>query len=441
MGFLDIFNKKVPETLVEKASKGTIKNSFYGSMSPKDKQGQPSPVNMNVFLDLYKKDPVVQAALTTRSEAILNSGWTVEGSKTAKKQAEDLLKKINFNYTFLDKVVLNALLYEHVFIEIERTNSGNPSALHVLETSFMEIEHDVHGDIIGYYQQGETGDKVFFPIEDIVYLKFNSITSAVWGENGLESLLRTLTTKNFFEKFLNSMAINNDFRQIFKTTMADDNIKEFLPYLQDARLDPNQPIVMKIAKKAGESMADDNKFETMRNPSDLKEFLGVLEYLRTQSLMRLKVPPIMIGVPDSSNRSNSDSQIKAFNISNEAFRRKLDDGFVELFDKLGIGSVDYAFNPIDKRSEKDDVEVAERLINMGADPKVIEGFLRTSGLALPEGKLFLDKPEMEQDPKVGVVSKKSMDMYPSRKGKSEGESNKKIGSGEDGTTRPDQLAK
>lgn len=433
MGFLDIFKQKVPETITEKASKGTIKNSFYGSMKNKVRQGQPSPTNMNIFLDLYKKDPVVQAAITTRSEAILNSGWTVEGSKTAKKQAEDLLKKIKFNYTFLDQVVLNGLLYEHVFIEIEKTNGGRPVGLHVLETSFMEISHDEHGEILGYYQQGEVGDKVFFPVEDIVYIKFNSVTSGVWGENGLESLLRTLTTKNFFEKFLNSMAINNDFRQIFKTTMSGENIEEFLPYLQDARLDPNQPIVMKISKVAGENMSDDNKFETMRNPADLKEFLGVLDYLRTQSLMRLKVPPIMIGLPDSSNRSNSDSQIKAFNISNEAFRRKLDDGFIELFDKLGIGSVDFAFNPIDKRSEKDDVEIAERLINMGADPDVIEQFLRTTGLALPEGKLFLDRPDPMSTPG------KSADMFPSRRGKAEGEANKKIGSGEAGTTRPDQL--
>jgi hypothetical protein len=104
MGFLDIFKKQVPETVVEKASKGTVRNSFYGSVSRKQEQGAPSPENLNVFLDLYKKDPVVQAAITTRSEAILNSGWTIDGSKTAKKQAEDLLKKIGFSYTCLLKL-------------------------------------------------------------------------------------------------------------------------------------------------------------------------------------------------------------------------------------------------------------------------------------------------------------------------------------------------
>ena len=64
----------------------------------------------------------------------------------------------------------------------------------------------------------------------------------------------------------------------------------------------------------------------------------------------------------------------------------------------------------------------------------------STGLNLPEGELFLPPPE----PMMGMEEngvKKSSDMFPSRKGKSEGEANKKIGSGEEGSTRPDQLAK
>lgn len=429
MAFLDFLKRKAKEDITEHASKGTIRNSFYSSYSNKQLQGQPSPQNLNTFLELFKKDPVVHAALTTRSEAILNSGWTVEGSKTAKDSAERLLKKLGFNYTFLNQLVLNALLYDHVFIEIERTNAGSPAGLHILETPYMEIDHDKHGEINGYVQRGEEGEPIYFPTNDIVYLKTNGISSAVWGESSLESLFRTLTTKNLFEKFINSMASNNDFRQVFKTSMTDDNIKEFLAYYADARTNPDEPLVMQV-RKTGDSLPMDNVFETMRDPEDLDKFLGLIDKMREQALMVLKVPPILIGVPDNSNRSNSDAQIEAFHMSNRSKRRLLNEAITELFSKIGV-TAEFSWNPIDKRNEKDDVEMAERMINMGFKTDVVAKFLRQSGLPLPEGELF-DKERMK-------APGKSEDMYDSRKRKSEGEGNKKIGTGSDGSTREDQL--
>lgn len=436
MGFLDIFKRKANEVVTEHASSGTIRNSFYSSITRQ--QGQPSPQNLNTFLELYRKDPVVQAALTTRSEAILNSGWTIEGSKTAKDSAERLLKKIGFNYTFLNQLVLNALLYDHVFIEIERTNAGSPAGLHILETPFMEIVHDEHGEIFAYEQLGENGTRVRFPVEDIVYLKTNGVSSAVWGESSLESLFRTLTTKNLFEKFIHSMAANNDFRQVFKTSMTDDNIREFLAYYADARSNPDEPLVMQV-RKTGDSLPMDNVFETMRDPEDLNKFLGVIDKMREQALMVLKVPPILIGVPDNSNRSNSDAQIEAFHMSNRSKRRLIAEAIEELFSKLGL-TAEFSWNPIDKRNEKDDVEIAERLINMGAKPEVVEEFLRSTGLELPDGELFYTQEEkMKMQSDMMSDTKKSEDLYPSRQRKSEGEANQKIGTGKDGSTREDQL--
>lgn len=76
-------------------------------------------------------------------------------------------------------------------------------------------------------------------------------------------------------------------------------------------------------------------------------------------------------------------------------------------------------------------------MNMGAEPDMIEQFLRDSGLELPEGKLFKEPEPMQEglDPNIT----KSEELYPSRKRKAEGEPNQRIGTGAEGTTREDQL--
>ena len=436
MGFLDIFKRKVNfgdnQEQVSKASKGIVKNSYYSYSFRK--QPEPSPENYDLILQMYQDDPVVQAAITTRGNAILSSGYTIDGASSAVKAAEKKLDDAGMDFQFMEKLILNGLLYEHVFIEI--VDGGKE--LHILETTQMEIKHDEHGTITGYMQRAENGVEVDFPKDSIVYIKFNSVSSRVWGEIGLKSLYRTSSTKNFVEKFLNSLAQTNAWRQVFKTkSMHDDDIPGFISYLRAGQEDPNMPIVIKQPSNADDK---DNTFEILRKPDDLKEFLGLLDYLRTQMLMELKVPPIMIGLPDSSNRSNSDAQMVAFNTANSAFRKKIEIAFnKQLFPAIGLSTVQFSWNPIDKRNEKDDVEMAERLINMGAEPKMVEKFLRRTGLELPEGTLF-KKPEPMMMPGMEQPGKKkSMDMYPSRQGKSEGEANQKIGTGQDGTTREDQL--
>lgn len=431
MGLFDFFKGNKQEQ-IDRSSKGTVRNSFFYTRT-RPKTGQASPQDLNVVLKTYQEDPVVQAALTTRADAILASGYTIEGAKTVKEAAEKLLKKVSFDYDLLWKICVNGLLYNHVFLEIERKNSGEPAGLHVLEAPYMEIQYDEHGEILGYIENGENGQQIFFPVDDIVYMKFNGVSSAVWGEVGIKSLFRTLTTKNQIEKFLNTLATTNAWRQVMKTKMSDENIEEFLAYSASQSEEPGEPLVLQVQGQGADDVDKDTRFSLLRDPSDLKEFLGTLDYLRTQTLMLLKVPPIMIGLPDSSNRSNSDMQFKAFNIANESFRRVLVTYMNELFEKLGLGTAEFSWNPIDERSEKDDVEIAERLMNMGAKPKQVEQFLRNAGLELPEGELFEKRETMSMPPG------KSMDMYDSRKGKADGEANQKIGSGEDGTTRQDQL--
>jgi len=66
---------------------------------------------------------------------------------------------------------------------------------------------------------------------------------------------------------------------------------------------------------------------------------------------------------------------------------------------------------------------------MGMKPLIISDYMRKNGLDLPPGNLF-------EKAKPPVTDEK---FFPSRQRKGEGEPNEKIGTGERGTTREDQL--
>src|SRR6056297_1943065 len=93
--FKTVFGTNAKEETISKASKGIVRDP-YPISSYSDGAGVPSPRNLNTLLELYRKDPEVQAALTTRADAILNSGWTLD----AGKQKDNKLKSMGFNYNF-----------------------------------------------------------------------------------------------------------------------------------------------------------------------------------------------------------------------------------------------------------------------------------------------------------------------------------------------------
>ncbi|WP_298752978.1 phage portal protein [uncultured Arcobacter sp.] len=408
-------------TLVAEASKGTMKEFFESNSMGRLSNGYQPQENLDTLLNIFLNDPEVNAAITTRANAIFSTGYTIEGAKTQVERAESKLKKAGFNRKFVKRLVLNYILYMNAFIE-----NVDGKEIHLLEGTQMEIDADKHGEIIKFIQRSQEGETIDFTPDEVTYIAASQVTTRVWGDVYMKSLYRTVTTKNEIEKFMNYLAVSNQYRNVIRVDgMSDDDVTSMLAYNTRAEQDPNMKFVFQGSK-------DNFDIFPMRDMKESEYFIKELEYLRQKILMQLKVPPILIGVPDNSNRSSGDDQIKAFNMNNKADREVLADSFNnDLFPKLGLGNVTFSWNPIDKRTEKDDIEIAEKLINMGADKKQIEQFLRDSGLNLPKGKLF---KEEEKIPDMKTPD----ESYPSRQRK-DGEISENIGTGEDSTTREDQM--
>ena len=154
----------------------------------------------------------------------------------------------------------------------------------------------------------------------------------------------------------------------------------------------------------------------------------MLNYTRQQILTLLRVPPIIAGIPDNSNRSNSEIQArKAFDGRIISIQTDLADELSwELFPLLGWEKADFKFAPIDKRAEKDDIEIIVALKGIGLDDKSLLTYIKSVGIQLPEGaKIEKIQPVVG----LGNDNKKPEDKDKAPEHKT----------GEDSTTREKQL--
>jgi len=359
------------DEILERASRGYI-DGYYSAKEPTT--DKPS---LDTVLRVFRSEPTVVSAIRAISDEVIKNGYLVKTeNKQLKKSIEkDLLKKYRFK-RILRRLVYNLLIYGNVFVEIVYKDN-QPAELHLLETTDMEIISNEHGEVLGYKQEHD-GKIVTFTTDECVHISLNNITSALWGEVDMKVLYQTISLKQFLEKFLINLFRYNKFRDAWKIESADEiQIKNFVNDLRLARDQPDKELVVEgeISKIAG------------REIKDLDQLVELLNYTRQQILTLLRVPPIIAGIPDNSNRSNSEVQArKAFDGRVKSIQDVISDELSwELFPKLGWDNADIEFGPIDKRAEKDDIEIIMALKNIGLDNDSLLKYIENVGIQLPEG--------------------------------------------------------
>jgi hypothetical protein len=139
-------------------------------------------------------------------------------------------------------------------------------------------------------------------------------------------------------------------------------------------------------------------------------------------LMLLQVPPIAIGQPDSSGRSNSVEQFQSLNTTVLSVQRILEEYITyDLFKKIGYQKTLFDFGVVDQTARSKAFEIAEKMKNMMMTDEVITEFLESQGVVFSTDKLFKSPEELmglsngDVDPKMrGMLGNKSHDAAPSR---------------------------
>lgn len=390
MGFRDRVKKATNvlfgnEIMIEKERKS---HTTGGSKSKYQSEGSTSDVPINGAMELYNLDSDVKSAINAKVDFILNSGYKILGKNAPSKQVKMLLKTSRYKSKLERKIMINLVLLNNAFVELDRNTEGKVVQLFLIDTDSIEIEYDEFGNVSQYIQISPIdGSRITLSPENVWHISIGGATTKAWADIELKSLYRDINTKNFIEKFINWLAVTNQFRTVIKVEDANqDDIDAAMDDYIASQEDVNLPFILQ----------GNMKVEVLRSFDEAKSFTDIMSYFRHKILMQIGVPPIVVGLIDNSNRSNAEAEMKVFQVRNEAFRRQYMEEFNnELVPLLNLRDVEFKWNSQDKRNEKDDIEIAKALKDMGMKPKKLEEFLRNAGLELPEGELF-DKPEVSQ---------------------------------------------
>lgn len=335
MGVLEEVKKVVASLPLIKSRKSVVVGGAYAKY-----YGDYPPLGVREAVSLFKQDPVIFGAINRLADWISATGYEfyIEGGRTSGerklRKVEEWANRIKFK-SKIRNLALTHLLFDDVFVEISPKNKD----FYVLDTETVRIVYDEKGRVIKYIQEVD-GKKVEIPPSRIAHFKMNTAGSELRGLSPLVPLYRILKDKELTERYTEEFFRKHATpRLIYKMpeTWSDEQMKTFIQLLRT--LSPHADIVVPNGvdvEKVGSAISD-------------MQFRQWLEYLREQILIAMGLYPILLGLPEGSNRANSNIQFLAFKLRVRAVQNEIE-AFIntELLPKIFPGwNVKFRFKEID----------------------------------------------------------------------------------------------
>jgi len=396
-------------------SKNTLRNFSYATD------------NQTVFTD-----PVARGAYNHFISKCMEGDYNIvkKDNMSYDKVFEMLLnEKYLFRTTILQKIFAMGKLFNNVFIEIVRDVDNKVKALNVLDSTTVKPVTKRNGDPIKYQTTVQNADgsvnvEQEWPEKDIVWIKFGDRTQG-FAPVDMKALWTNLLAKEYVTRYVAWLWKTGQYRVLYNPKSASDgDIQDTLAYMKQNDTNFKVPFIFK------------GELETkiLRDMKETEQIEKLLKYYDSQTLILLRVPPIDAGIPDASGRSNADAQSNNLAAEVTCYKKVMEDKLsFELFPKMNKGNNLIRFAPNDRFAEKQVLENIQMMRSFNASEEWIEEYLHDRGMFFGAGKLF------EEPVETPMSNPRDKDTAPSRKGKGEGEANKKIGTGSQGTTREDQL--
>lgn len=421
------------ENLIQHASKGFIKaiNNSTPALDSKDVYDIFPDFNRENALKDIREDDTVKSSIITLTDKSLEYGYKISSvdGKSNLTSFEDFKQKARFD-KILRKTFSNLYAYQNVFIENVKNGNGKAKELHILETTQTEPQVTINGEVKSYIQKVtgyEYQDYPTWDVEEVTHISIDDISETIWSDVAIGAIHKYVLLKNYIYAHYGWFFGTNQKRKILNFKDANEDVaKEFLSYLKKLEKD-----ITKHLPYAGElesiSLGDIN---------DADKALAIVDKCDSNILKLLQVPSIAANETGNSNRSSGDKQDEFLATRIKAVHKAVKEAFEnDLFVKIGFPKIRIDFAPPIKTNIDKLLQNAERMKNLGVKFEKIEEYLKYEGFPIED--LF----DMEQIELMKQESQsKSMDMYPSRQAKSKDETSKNIGTGEQSTTRDEQLA-
>lgn len=389
--------------------------------------------NFDAALDMLDADPVASGAIEHYVDKSVEGDWAVikrDSGKYDKAFEDQLVYKYNFENSILRKIFYIGKLFNNVFLEIVTNSDGSLKDANVLDSTNIEPITKSNGDIIKFKSKipnPNTGKYPEWTKDEIVWFKFSDRDGG-YSHVNVQSLWNNLLQKNFIQRFVSWLWQTGQYRVIHNFKASDSRVVEdFVAINKKNESDYRQPFLAQ-----GEYATS-----ILRDMKETESLVELLKYLDGQTLILLRIPPIDAGIPDASGRSSSDAQSNNLNTHVKSRKKVVKGGIDKFFSLINHGNNALVFAPVDKFEVKSVLENIQLMKSAGFTDKVCIEYMRDNGMVWQDEEVFNKPEEMDSE----ISNPRDKDNMPSRIGKGTGEANEKIGTGNEGTTREDQLVK
>lgn len=388
--------------------------------------------SFDTAMNAIDSDPVARGAFNHFVDKCMEGGYNIIKKDTNEVDEKEILRlqqKFKFRTEILRKIFTMLKLYNNCFIEIVRDTKGT-KALNIIDSSNVEPITKPNGDPIKYRSKRPnpvTGDYIFWNKDELVWIKLGDRTKG-FAPVDIKALYETLLSKEYVRRYVAWLWKTGQYRILynFKNSTSQD-VEDFLTYSRKVDESFQLPSISK-----GEM-----ETKVLRDLKETDSIIGLLSYYDSQTLIALRVPPIDAGIPDASGRSNADAQSNNLATHVISIKKIVEDAINwDLFPKISKSANLLIFAPSDRFHEKQIFETVQIMQSMSMTPEAMKEYFNSKGMYW---KSTLFNPLPDPADLMAGGNPRDKDTAPSRKGKGAGAAEKVIGSGEQSTTRSDQL--
>lgn len=382
--------------------------------------------------EMINSDPVARGVLNHFVDKCMEGSYSIYNTKTLSgllEQKQKLEQRFMFSTKVLAKSFRMAKLYNNVFLELIQDSNGAYTDLNVLDSANIEPITEPNGDPIGYKTRSvpDGQDAPYWSKDEVIWLKFGDMSRG-YAPVDMQALFKNLLTKEYTIRFLSWLWKTGQYRLIynFKAGTNSKDINDFLAMGRKLDFDFTRPSIYK----------GDVEKTVSRDMNELGPAKEWLDYLDQQTIIHMRVPGIDAGFMNSGSRSDADAAKSALATHVKSYKSIIASYINhELLPKMKRGDQTLVFSPTDRLEARTVFDNLMVMSNVGLSDRAKQEYLVQHGIVFDGDEWFM-QPE-EQGGNTSVTGQALG--APSRQGKSEEQSNSRIGTGEDATTRQDQL--
>jgi len=282
-------------------------------------------------------------------------------------RCQKLLKFCNQRETFVQicrGMVADLATFGDSYVEVAWF-LGEPIALWSLDAPSMRIIADEHGEVSGYVQITEQGQRAEFEPHEVIHVSMDSPRSGLTGLSLVEQALLPITTWLFAKALEKERWRQGDPATLhvdFPSGMSDGEQKRWTAMFRQRNRGPKN-VGTPITTRAGAKVQELQKMST-------KDLLEALRGSRDEIIAAMGVPPAKVGIVESGNigGGTGESQDKTFQLTTcqpiaELVLAALN--FAILQQGFGITDWVIKFGAVDWRDSKTVEEIYDKRVRNG----------------------------------------------------------------------------